>query len=94
LRSRAAARFFAAGELFHFSPVDIHRVRHAGSELAVTLHAYSPPRRRMGAYTLREDGVLARRSMSYSQELRPLQAVGAADPACPRPSLNTDPTVV
>jgi hypothetical protein len=79
LNGEPRERFFAAGELFHFSPVDIHRVRHAGCEPAVTLHAYSPPLLRMGAYTLREDGVLARRSMSYSEELRPSQAVGAAD---------------
>jgi predicted metal-dependent enzyme (double-stranded beta helix superfamily) len=35
-------RAFAAGDAFHFSPADIHRVLHAGSGPAVTLHAYSP----------------------------------------------------
>jgi predicted metal-dependent enzyme (double-stranded beta helix superfamily) len=64
-------RTIKAGESFHFSPADIHRVRHAGSDPAVTLHAYSPPLLRMGAYVIRDDGVLARRPMSYEEELRP-----------------------
>jgi hypothetical protein len=48
-------------------------VRHAGADLAVTLHAYSPPLLRMGAYAIGDDGVLARHSLSYTEELRPLQ---------------------
>jgi predicted metal-dependent enzyme (double-stranded beta helix superfamily) len=66
-------RIFAAGESFCFSPADIHRVRHAGADPAVTLHVYSPPLLRMGAYAVGEDGVLARHAMSYAEELRPLQ---------------------
>ncbi len=65
-------RSFAAGDSFHFSPADIHRVRHEGSDPAVTIHAYSPPLDRMGAYVIGSDGVLARHSVSSSQELRPL----------------------
>jgi predicted metal-dependent enzyme (double-stranded beta helix superfamily) len=65
-------RLFLAGEVFHFSPADIHRVRHAGSDPAVTLHAYSPPLLRMGAYVVDPDGVLARRAMSSAEELRPM----------------------
>jgi predicted metal-dependent enzyme (double-stranded beta helix superfamily) len=65
-------RAFAAGESFHFSPADIHRVRHAGADPAVTLHVYSPPLQRMGAYVIAADGVLARHSVSSSVELRPL----------------------
>lgn len=68
-------RTVAAGASFHFSPADIHRVRHAGSDPAVTLHVYSPPLLRMGAYMIDRDGVLARRPMSYSEELRPLEPV-------------------
>ncbi len=64
---------FAAGDRFHFSPSDIHRVRHAGSDPAVTLHVYSPPLLRMGAYVVGEDGVLARHPMSQRDELRPLR---------------------
>ena len=66
-------RSFASGDAFHFSPADIHRVRHAGSDPAVTLHVYSPPLARMGAYVVDEDGVLARHSVSSAEELRPLE---------------------
>jgi predicted metal-dependent enzyme (double-stranded beta helix superfamily) len=69
-------RSFAAGDAFHFSPADIHRVRHAGPDPAVTLHVYSPPLARMGAYVIGEDGVLARHSVSSSEELRPLERAG------------------
>jgi predicted metal-dependent enzyme (double-stranded beta helix superfamily) len=65
-------RVFAAGDVFHFSAADIHRVRHTGSDPAVTLHVYSPPLLTMGAYFLNDDGVLARRPMSPAEELRPL----------------------
>jgi predicted metal-dependent enzyme (double-stranded beta helix superfamily) len=64
------SRSFAAGEAFHFSPSDIHRVRHSGCDPAVTLHVYSPPLARMGAYEIDGDGVLARRPMASSEELR------------------------
>jgi hypothetical protein len=65
---------FRAGGSFHFAASDIHRVSHAGSDPAVTLHVYSPPLLRMGAYVIGEDGVLARHPMSYEDELRPLAA--------------------
>jgi mannose-6-phosphate isomerase-like protein (cupin superfamily) len=64
---------FRAGASFHFSASDIHRVSHAGSEPAVTLHVYSPPLLRMGSYAIGEDGVLVRHTMSYREELRPLE---------------------
>ena len=66
-------RAFAAGAAFHFCAADIHRVRHSGSDPAVTLHVYSPPLLRMGAYVIGEDGVLARHPMSHVEELRPLK---------------------
>jgi predicted metal-dependent enzyme (double-stranded beta helix superfamily) len=65
-------RTFAAGDTFHFSPADIHRVLHVGSDPAITLHAYSPPLARMGAYVIADDGVLGRHPMSAADELRPL----------------------
>jgi predicted metal-dependent enzyme (double-stranded beta helix superfamily) len=74
---------FAAGDAFHFSAADIHRVRHGGSDPAVTLHVYSPPLARMGAYTIGADGVLTRRTMPSSEELRPLEADDAAVRARP-----------
>jgi predicted metal-dependent enzyme (double-stranded beta helix superfamily) len=69
-------RTFAAGHTFHFSSADIHRVRHAGVDPAVTLHVYSPPLERMGAYVIGDDGVLARHSVSSGEELRPLERAG------------------
>jgi predicted metal-dependent enzyme (double-stranded beta helix superfamily) len=67
------SREFPAGQAFHFSPAEIHRVCHAGSDPAVTLHVYSPPLQRMGAYFIDDYGVLARRTMSHTEELRPPQ---------------------
>ena len=43
----------------------------------MTLHAYSPPLWRMGAYDVAPDGTLRRHSMSYAEELRPLDADAA-----------------
>jgi len=65
-------RQFQAGQTFDFAASDIHRVLHVGDGPAVTLHAYSPPLWRMGAYAVRENGVLARHSVSYAEELYPL----------------------
>jgi predicted metal-dependent enzyme (double-stranded beta helix superfamily) len=67
-----ASRTLAAGESLTFGASDIHRVSHAGTEPAVTLHAYSPPLWRMGSYEVSPDGTLRRHSMSYAEELRPL----------------------
>jgi predicted metal-dependent enzyme (double-stranded beta helix superfamily) len=64
-------RLVRAGASFHFEAADIHRVSHAGDDPAVTIHVYSPPLLRMGAYVIGEDGVLGRRSMSSGDELRP-----------------------
>jgi predicted metal-dependent enzyme (double-stranded beta helix superfamily) len=68
------SRTLSAGDSLDFAASDIHRVSHAGSEPAVTLHAYSPPLWRMGAYEVSDDGTLRRHSMSYAEELRPLAA--------------------
>jgi hypothetical protein len=65
---------FRAGESFHFSPTDIHRVRHIGDTPTVTLHAYSPPLLSMGAYAIGDGGRLERQTVPSSEELRPLQA--------------------
>jgi hypothetical protein len=71
-----AAQAFSAGQAFTFAASDIHRVRHGGGGPAVTIHAYSPPLWRMGAYEVRPGGELARHSMSYAEELRPVEATG------------------
>jgi predicted metal-dependent enzyme (double-stranded beta helix superfamily) len=67
-------RLLAVGDSVSFGPSDIHRVRHCGSDPAVTLHAYSPPLQRMGAYVVGPDGLLARHPMTDGDELRPLTA--------------------
>jgi predicted metal-dependent enzyme (double-stranded beta helix superfamily) len=67
---RDVIRRFGVGDSFYFSAADIHRVRHTGSDPAVTLHDYSPPLARMGAYEIDDAGVLARRPMDSSEELR------------------------
>jgi Cysteine dioxygenase type I len=70
----------ATGGSFHFSAADIHRVCHDGHDPAVTLHVYSPPLLRMGAYVIGDDGVLVRHPMSYEEELRPrVEAVPIAN---------------
>ena len=66
-------RVCTVGDLFQFSPADIHRVRHVGSDPAVTLHVYSPPLQRMGAYLVDEHGALVRHPVSNTEELRPLR---------------------
>jgi predicted metal-dependent enzyme (double-stranded beta helix superfamily) len=58
------------GGVFSFDATDIHRVLHLGDAPAVTLHLYSPPLRTMGAYDVREDGRLSRRSIEAQSELR------------------------
>ncbi|MCW2991325.1 MAG: cysteine dioxygenase type [Solirubrobacterales bacterium] len=68
------ARTFGPGATFDFSSSDIHRVAHAGGGPAVTIHAYSPPLWRMGAYEIDAGGELRRHSLSYAEELRPLAA--------------------
>ena len=67
-------RSFAPGQTFDIAASDIHRVLHVGESPAVTLHVYSPPLWRMGAYEVGEDGLLARHSISYEEELQPRSA--------------------
>jgi len=73
----AAMRVVAAGESFSFEPDHIHRL--AGEhDRSVSLHAYSPPLWRLGQYAIDERGVMRRRSISYADELRPVEATVAA----------------
>jgi predicted metal-dependent enzyme (double-stranded beta helix superfamily) len=62
-----------AGETFEFDASHVHRMRHDASAPAVSIHAYSPPLSRMGAYAVHPDGTLLRRSISYAEELRPAE---------------------
>jgi predicted metal-dependent enzyme (double-stranded beta helix superfamily) len=63
------ARTATAGSSFDFGASDIHRVLHAGTEPAVTIHAYSPPLVRMGSYSIETNGQLRRHSVTHEQEL-------------------------
>ncbi len=63
-------RVSAAGETFTVPPSAIHRVLHAGPGPAVTIHAYSPPLTRVGAYRVRGNGELQRLAQTWEQELR------------------------
>jgi len=63
-----------AGETFDFDASHVHRMRHDAATLAVSIHAYSPPLWRMGAYEVAADGTLRRRSISSAEELRPVES--------------------
>jgi quercetin dioxygenase-like cupin family protein len=69
------SRELSAGTTFTVAPTAIHRVLHAGSGPAVTVHAYSPPLRRMGAYRVGAGGELERESQPFEQELRAERAL-------------------
>jgi quercetin dioxygenase-like cupin family protein len=58
------------GQVFTVEPNAIHRVLHAGEGPAVTIHAYSPPLIRTGAYSVGDEGELLRISQSFEAELR------------------------
>jgi quercetin dioxygenase-like cupin family protein len=60
---------YGVGETFTVPANAIHRVLHAGRGPAVTIHAYSPPLKRMGAYSEGPDGELLRIVQSQEEEL-------------------------
>jgi mannose-6-phosphate isomerase-like protein (cupin superfamily) len=76
LAGAARSREFGGGQTFTVEPSAIHRVLHAGTGPAVTVHAYSPPLRRMGAYHIGPDGLLRREAQGSEVQLR-------AEPALP-----------
>ena len=66
-------RELPAGDGTRFDPSHVHRLRLADGEVqAISVHAYSPPLWRLGVYSVDEDGVLRRESVSYAEELRPV----------------------
>jgi Cysteine dioxygenase type I len=74
---RPATRTVMAGERFSFGPDHIHRL--AGEQdRSISIHAYSPPLWRLGQYAIDQDGVMHRQSISYAEELRPVEAPIAA----------------
>jgi mannose-6-phosphate isomerase-like protein (cupin superfamily) len=70
LSGQPVSREIGPGTTFTLPPVAIHRVLHAGTGPAVTIHAYSPPLRRTGAYRVADDGTLERESQPFEVELR------------------------
>jgi hypothetical protein len=60
-----------AGGSFCFGPDHIHRLT-GETDDTVTIHAYSPPLERLGQYAIGDDGLMRRVSVSYADELRPL----------------------
>jgi mannose-6-phosphate isomerase-like protein (cupin superfamily) len=69
------SRVIGPGSIFNVPATAIHRVLHAGDVPAVTIHAYSPPLQRTGAYRIGPDGALEREPLSYEQELRATPAL-------------------
>jgi cysteine dioxygenase type I len=63
-----------AGLGYDFGPDHIHRLTGAAGVPggSVSVHAYSPPLWRMGQYAVGANGMLRRTSVSYADELRPL----------------------
>ena len=71
-------RVVEAGNSFTFGPDHIHRM--AGAvDGSVSIHAYSPPLWRMGQYAIGRNGVLRRMSVSYADELRPMDDVSVIE---------------
>jgi hypothetical protein len=66
-----------AGRSFAFGPEHIHRLTGQAGQ-SVSIHAYSPPLWRLGQYVIDLGGVMRRVSVSYADELRPLEAAGPA----------------
>jgi quercetin dioxygenase-like cupin family protein len=62
-----------AGASYSFGPDHIHRLTGLDN-CSVSIHAYSPPLWRMGQYAVTPSGALTRLSVSYADELRPLDA--------------------
>jgi hypothetical protein len=72
LGGEARARTVKVDHRFAFGPDHIHRMGGA-EDGSVTIHVYSPPLWRMGQYSISPSGVMRRFSVSYADELRPLE---------------------
>ncbi|WP_088282631.1 cysteine dioxygenase family protein [Kineosporia sp. A_224] len=67
------------GSSLAFGPEHIHRVSGV-ADRSVTIHAYSPPLWRLGQYAISDDGVMTRVSVSYADELRPMDTAPQGAP--------------
>jgi hypothetical protein len=70
-------RRYRVGDVFDFNASHVHRMHQEPGGRAVSIHAYSPPLWRMGAYAIEPDGTLRRTSISYAEELRPVQVAAS-----------------
>jgi hypothetical protein len=70
-------RIHGAGGSFSFGPSHIHRLT-CSRPRSASIHAYSPPLWRLGQYAVSADGVLHRQSISYADELRPVELSSVA----------------
>jgi mannose-6-phosphate isomerase-like protein (cupin superfamily) len=75
LGDQPRSRVLGPNSIFTVPAVAIHRVLHAGGPPAVTIHAYSPPLVRTGAYRIGPDGVLERELLTTDDELRAVPAL-------------------
>jgi hypothetical protein len=75
LASSPQVRVVRGGCTLTVAPVAIHRVLHTGELPAVTIHAYSPPLVRTGAYRIGPGGELERESLAIEEELRAVPAL-------------------
>ena len=69
--SGAVARTLGKHDVLTIAKEAIHRVKHTGTEPAVTLHAYSPPLSRVGTYEFADDGALLRHPRPAETPLAP-----------------------
>ena len=53
-----------------FGTSHVHRVHGVENGESVSIHAYSPPLRRMGVYAVSDEGALQRESVAPTHELR------------------------
>jgi hypothetical protein len=60
--------------VFEFDASHVHRMCQVCDTPAVSIHAYSAPLWRMGADAVAPDGTPRRGSISYAEELRPVEA--------------------
>jgi hypothetical protein len=75
--SEPLSRSCAAGQTFSFDASHVHRVRPADGVTALSVHAYSPPLRRLGSYEVGPSGELRRVSIPADEELRSAPALTA-----------------
>lgn len=69
---RTLRRHLRPGARLAFPHDHVHRVRGVDAGPAVSIHAYSPPLRRLGVYRRDADGAYVRESVPAEHELRPV----------------------